>query len=1222
MLATSPSSPKRYVAYAVLFALAFMGLTSWLSLARSGSHHSNASATTAKASSLSEVDRSPLELALAPTAHQGSAAQTPASDCAPPPSQMIGWWPGDGNANDIQGGNHGTLQNGATFTTGKVAQAFKLDGADDVVTMTDNTGALNITGSQVTIDAWIKLENNPTTAQKFTGMIGKNVYPTGQPYQFVFESGPIASNAANTLPQNQWQFEYILMNGVTRLHDQTTGVIITVDGLYHHFAMTYDGAVARLYVDGVIRYTRAFSGNLRSTPTVPVTIGGGAPFSADEVEIFNRALPQIEIKSIFDAGSAGKCRPQPTPTPTPTLASIQFSSTNYSVNEGGGQATITVSRSGITSNAVSVDYATTDGTAQQRTKYITTSGTLTFAAGQTSQTFAVLITDESYVEGVETVNLTLTNPSSGAGLGPLSAATLKITDNDVADVPTINPVDDAQFFVRQHYYDFLNRLPDQDGLLYWTDQITRCGADANCLNSRRIGVSAAYFIELEFQQTGYVVYRLYRAAYGALPNAPARANVLYTQFMSDRAQLVGGPQLQQSTADFANRFVQRTQFKLAYPDSMSAASFVNKLFDTASLTPFTTERAQEIGALQSNSKTRAQVLLDVIEMQAFKEREYNPAFVLMQYFGYLRRDPEQGGYDFWLNVLNNREPNNYRGMVCAFITSAEYQIRFAPIVTRNDAVCSIAPQSSLSVSKSGTGSGAVTSTPLGINCGNNCSGSYSNGKPLTLTASPILGSVFTGWSGGGCSGTGPCTLNLNASTSVSATFDSQPDSLSEFFAQTDPIMQDASNFFEQLAAQGDAAALQKTIDHIKSQSPADATLSPDGASILVSLNGLSRSLITDGFDRDDWIITSTQAAQPPIECPEDSAPHLATGEPGRTAQPLPGERTSASDNKEDRVLLLFPHRVPGIDELALTLKNQFRSAGKSVTTIGFVNSADKLGGMDLETMKSLGNYRVVFIYTHGALGTPLGAKSNDIVTGISSGIPIKDLPSFKALLQSGHQNQLGSANLAGGKYIFYTTNFFKSLDNISDTLFIVSACHSAQETGTVGGDLESAIVAKGGTFVGWDGTFYHLVAERAFPQLVGDLVAGKTIGQAVADVKANPNLNALTVTLVWLIYKSLINILDLKGNENFVLSTAGPSPTPTPTPSPSIQFCINTWYWIYPPGNWDTDHWSGSNSPGLYPYPGSPQCDIYPYVGCITTYTYACTSDALPNPCGAICGPR
>ncbi len=251
-----------------------------------------------------------------------------------------------------------------------------------------------------------------------------------------------------------------------------------------------------------------------------------------------------------------------------------------------------------------------------------------------------------------------------------------------------NPVDDARAFVTQHYLDFLNRAPDQAGLDYWTSQITKCGIDAACIHNRRISVSAAFFMGLEFQQTGYVVYRLYRAAYGAMPGAPSRANITFLQFMADRPLVVVGFGLAQSTIDFANNFVQRPEFKQVYPDTMSAADFVNQLFDTANLTPYDQQRQDEIDALQSGARTRAGVLLDVIEFSEFKTREYNPAFVLMQYFGYLRRDPDQAGYDFWLNVLNNREPSNFRGMVCSFITSAEYQLRFGTQVTRANRDCS------------------------------------------------------------------------------------------------------------------------------------------------------------------------------------------------------------------------------------------------------------------------------------------------------------------------------------------------------------------------------------------------------------------------------------------------------------------------------------------------------------------------------------------------------
>jgi hypothetical protein len=69
-------------------------------------------------------------------------------------------------------------------------------------------------------------------------------------------------------------------------------------------------------------------------------------------------------------------------------------------------------------------------------------------------------------------------------------------------------------FVRQHYHDFLNREPDAAGLAFWTNEIESCGADARCRKVKRINVSAAFFLSIEFQETGYLVYRTYKTAYG------------------------------------------------------------------------------------------------------------------------------------------------------------------------------------------------------------------------------------------------------------------------------------------------------------------------------------------------------------------------------------------------------------------------------------------------------------------------------------------------------------------------------------------------------------------------------------------------------------------------------------------------------------------------------------------------------------------------------------
>jgi hypothetical protein len=275
-----------------------------------------------------------------------------------------------------------------------------------------------------------------------------------------------------------------------------------------------------------------------------------------------------------------------------------------------------------------------------------------------------------------------------------SGTTAELYDSNAS--ANSNLVDDAKFFVREHYVDFLDREPDADGLAYWTERIVQCGSDARCIHERRIGVSAAFFIELEFQETGYYVYRFYKASFGRQPN--------YTEFTADRGLYCEDcSTLEESKQYFADGWVQRSAFVAAYPNTMGNTEFVNKLFDTAGLTVsrFDAQRQQEIAAMNAG-RSRALVVRDVIEIPDFKNipdpndpryselkqtSQYNPAFVLMQYFGYLRRDLDQTGYDFWLDVVTNREPSNYHGMICAFITSTEYQLRFGSAVTRSNADC-------------------------------------------------------------------------------------------------------------------------------------------------------------------------------------------------------------------------------------------------------------------------------------------------------------------------------------------------------------------------------------------------------------------------------------------------------------------------------------------------------------------------------------------------------
>ena len=160
---------------------------------------------------------------------------------------------------------------------------------------------------------------------------------------------------------------------------------------------------------------------------------------------------------------------------------------------------------------------------------------------------------------------------------------------------------------------------------------------------------------------------------------------LEAKVFTSAAPAGGAQQLETSKATLVDAFAQSSQFKSVYPDSLSNLDFVNRLFDSAALIPFTTERQAAVLSLNLGA-SRASVLRSVVDNPSLTQREYNPAFVQMQYFGYLRRDEEQPGYQFWLDILN-AQPNNFRRMVCAFITSAEYQHRFSNNVTHTNAEC-------------------------------------------------------------------------------------------------------------------------------------------------------------------------------------------------------------------------------------------------------------------------------------------------------------------------------------------------------------------------------------------------------------------------------------------------------------------------------------------------------------------------------------------------------
>src|SRR5437660_3168428 len=257
--------------------------------------------------------------------------------------------------------------------------------------------------------------------------------------------------------------------------------------------------------DGTIT-TRYGSGNTNLNPVVGISGGEPDPYVIDSL------TSELSLKSLTNAPSV-VFAPRST---------VQFTGANYSVNEGDGHVNVTLSRSGDTTSSATVSLTTSDtagtqncnlanGKASSRCDYIATIGTVQFAAGETSKSISIPIIDDSYAEGSETFSVNLNN-GFGTSLGAQSTATVTITDNDSSTGS--NPSDVSSFFVRQHYLDFLNREPDNRGFPFWTNEIDLCGTNQACIDIKRINVSAAFFLSIEFQQTGYLVERLYKAAYG------------------------------------------------------------------------------------------------------------------------------------------------------------------------------------------------------------------------------------------------------------------------------------------------------------------------------------------------------------------------------------------------------------------------------------------------------------------------------------------------------------------------------------------------------------------------------------------------------------------------------------------------------------------------------------------------------------------------------------
>jgi CSLREA domain-containing protein len=411
--------------------------------------------------------------------------------------------------------------------------------------------------------------------------------------------------------------------------------------------------------------------------------------------------------------------PTPSPTPTPTGLLVGFAQSTYEAAESCAPAALNVSISRDMSAAdaavainqpVSVDYAVTGGTASQKSDYTYVAGTvvpdagdnfkfaatLVFAPGETTKDIEILINEDGFAEGDETVEITLSNPR-GAALGDRSKATLVIHDNDAVDSDA-NPVDDSRNYVCQLYHDFLHRQPDEAGWQFWTNNIEQCGADEQCRQAMRVDTASAFFLSIEYQTTGYFVDRLYEACLGRRPQ--------YEEYIRDMHAVglgveVGSgdwqQQLEANKQALAESFVRRDEFTARYPEGMAAGEFVGEMFEYAWVEPTDAERQAALDAFGAgDTKGRAAAMRAAMESPSVFRAYYNREFVLAEYFGFLRRDPnaqpdaDLSGYNFWLSKLDSfslsgedvtRESDAFERvkraeMVRAFIESAEYRQRF------------------------------------------------------------------------------------------------------------------------------------------------------------------------------------------------------------------------------------------------------------------------------------------------------------------------------------------------------------------------------------------------------------------------------------------------------------------------------------------------------------------------------------------------------------------
>lgn len=281
-------------------------------------------------------------------------------------------------------------------------------------------------------------------------------------------------------------------------------------------------------------------------------------------------------------------------------------------------------------------------------------------------------------------------------------------------------IDDADFFAAQQYIDFLRRFPDAPGHAHWTGEITVCNTPSGrfpgeslelCVSRKRANTSAAFIFAPEFQVTGSFVLRVYWGTLGKLLNSPGCPGVpqnlpghcrpKYTDYITDIATVANGiivnnqldpAVINANKSAFVQTFINRAEFQAIY-GSLNPTQFVDKLAQTTGVALSSADRQALINEVTANANNKANVVFKVVDGavainneghlrfdttygKAYFDKEFNDAFVFMEYIGYLRRNPDQAGFDHWLGKMNQFGNWVDAQMVLAFILSPEYRNRF------------------------------------------------------------------------------------------------------------------------------------------------------------------------------------------------------------------------------------------------------------------------------------------------------------------------------------------------------------------------------------------------------------------------------------------------------------------------------------------------------------------------------------------------------------------